>query len=128
MNPRKIANKLEELAEKVSQRGVYLSVRDQDTYAIVEYLTENVVIRQIPHKALAERMATSMNSQKTLHAGKIKKAQDSIKLYHKYHSDAGFYQQTLRASSDEFKKQVTRTRLVIALQWLDKLTKTLENL
>lgn len=125
---RKLAAKLEELAENVSKRGVYLPVKSGDNYMIVEYLTKNTVIDSLPNRDIAERMSARMNMHKEISASKIQKIKDKVYQYQKHNHDAMFFSNTIANTTDDLRRDVAWFRLDLAKHNMRKLQQDLERI
>lgn len=127
MDPRKLAAKLEELAENVAKRPVYLALtQGQGEYKIIEHLSQKELLTGLPNKHIAETLALRMNNKKQVPPHKLKRARGILSDYHKHHTDMQYYEHTMQHSDDEFRRETARIRLDYTGKCLQKTLGDLE--
>lgn len=125
---RKLAAKLEELAENVSKRAVYIPVPQDQYYKIVEYVSNDVIFEHVPNRVLAETMTSRLNLYKKINAKRVSQFKSKISQYHKHNQDAMFFTHIMRNTTDQVRKDVSWFRLNLAHHHMEKIVKELERI
>jgi hypothetical protein len=106
-----LAQKLDNLAENVSKRGVYVIVKEDNYYHIVEALRKDIVLSTIYTKALADKLTSILNRRKKNEKSRINKCQGLILKHTDLMLEAEVYKHTIKASDDVFRKELAFVRL-----------------
>lgn len=120
IDKRKLAAKLAELTDNIASRGVYIVVPQDHWYTVIDYLTRDTVLREIPGRDVAEKIAQRLNSYKKVPGNKIVKARELISGLHKHGNDIEFYRNIIRNSADQNRIDVALVRLNMSKQHLEK--------
>jgi hypothetical protein len=128
IDKRRLAAKLEEITESVSNRGVYITISQGIWYDIIDYVTKNVILSEIPGKDIADKVADRLNSHKTVPQGKIKTAKEIINNLHKHYNDIVSYRNIVKNSNDVARQDTAWLRLTLSKQHLEKLTRDLQRI
>lgn len=108
---KELEEKLDKLAKKVSAKPVYVVKKTDMGYNLVHYITDAILISDIPDLTLAKRMADRANSKKSLRKDDINRFNNRLKIFYKYYNDIQFYTYTIKNSSDFTKVEAVKTRL-----------------
>ena len=111
-----LSNKLNAIATNVAKKNVFVVSLNNGCYDVLEYFSKNIVLGQIPSKNLARHVCESLNNTKQI--VKFKELQHYLDVYSKHYYDCEFYKHTIKTTKDRFKKEVTITRLDMAIEYL----------
>lgn len=118
---KQLAEKLEVIATNVSNKGIY--VVEQNTYNfynLLDYKTKTVIINDIPHKAIADKLCIRYNKYKKLSRSRLNKVKQKIDYYIKLYTDCVYYQRTVLDSADEVLVDAVQSRLYLSQQQMKK--------
>ena len=93
-----IATKLDKIANNVAKRGVYIVVKTDPGFNIINYITKEVVIENIPFSNIANTVNKALNASKEKIS--VVNYQSHIDRYYKHFNDIQFYKHTIRTSKD----------------------------
>ena len=88
-----IATKLDKIANNVAKRGVYIVVKTDPGFNIINYITKEVVIENIPYSNIANTVNNTLNASKEKLS--VHNYQTHIDRYYKHFNDIQFYKHTL---------------------------------
>jgi len=118
-NKTKLAGKLDNLANNVAKKGVYIAVESEPGYKVIDYITKKTVIDYFPFKPLAVKFADMLNKHEDPKIYSTLTLQKHIDRYYKYYNDVQFYKHTIKTSKDKFIVGSTGARLQDAI-WMLK--------
>lgn len=130
----KVIEELEELVNKGletssfpvakgnSIRIKHIVIRKSPKGFLIYDTKKNVQVARTMFKSTAIAIAKNLAEHKNIIDNVLKL--DRIML--KHYTDAIFYKNTIKKTNDEFKKEVTETRLSIAIEETDKVRNTLD--
>jgi len=125
-NRKQLAEKLENLSDRVASRGIYISRKnDYDQWDVYDYGRDNVVFDNIPSRDIAEKICERYNKNlkySTLKHAKIRSICNNIS---KHSTDCIFYLYTIQHTDDFDKYLHTKTRLQYAKDQIKKLVSDL---
>ena len=93
-----IATKLDKIANNVAKRGVYIVAKTDPGFNIINYITKEVVIENIPFSNIANTINKALNESKEKLS--VVNYQSHIDRYYKHFNDIQFYKHTIRTSKD----------------------------
>lgn len=93
-----IATKLDKIANNVAKRGVYIVAKTDPGFNIINYITKEVVIENIPYSNIANTVNNTLNASKEKLS--VNNYQTHIDRYYKHFNDIQFYKHTIRTSKD----------------------------
>ena len=93
-----IANKLDKIANNIAKRGVYIVVKTDPGFNIINYISKEVVIENIPFSKIANTVNKALNESKEKLS--VNNYQSHIDRYYKHFNDIQFYKHTIRTSKD----------------------------
>lgn len=128
VDKRRLAAKLEEITENVASRGVYISVASGDWYSVIDYVTKSEIVKEVPGRDIADRIANRMNSYKVMPSNKVKRARELVDGLHKYGNDIEFYRNIIKKTDDDVRRDTAWMRLNHAKQYLEKLIRDLNRI
>lgn len=111
-----LTKKLNILATNVARKPVFVITLDNGCYSIINYFTKQMVLQQIPSKNLAKYVCTSLNANK--YSIRFKEIQTFVDIYAKHYYDCEFYKHTIKTTNDEFRREVSITRLDMSIEYL----------
>lgn len=124
-----LSRQLDKLTNKVLDRGIYVIEKNNyGFYNLLEYTKKKSIITDIPGYKLADSICNSFNNKHSSRKNNSTFVQSMINMYHKLNNDCMFYRNTITTTKDEFKREVTITRLDIAVQQLKNVYKELSTL
>lgn len=125
-NKFELSRQLDKLTNKVLDRGIYVIEKNNyGFYNLVEYTKKKSIIADIPGYKLADSICNSFNNRHSSKKNNPAFVQSMISMYHKLNNDCMFYRNTITTTKDDFKREVTITRLDIAVQQLKSVYKEL---
>jgi hypothetical protein len=89
---------------------VYSVKKENDSYSIINYLTDEIILVDIPFANLAERVCEHYNSNKKLD----KEYHKRLKEYYKHAIDLAVYQYNFDKTEDEEIKVILWTRIGVS--------------
>ena len=112
-----IATKLDKIANNVAKRGVYIVVKTDPGFNIINYITKEVVIENIPYSNIANTVNNTLNASKEKLS--VHNYQTHIDRYYKHFNDIQFYKHTIRTSTDLTKVFSAGCRLQDSIQMMN---------
>lgn len=112
-----IAKKLDKMASNIAKRGVFIVAKSNPGFNIINYITKEVIIYNIPFSKIANEVNKSMNESKEKQS--VLNYQNHIDRYYKYYNDITFYKHTIRTSKDKTKVFSAGCRLQDAIQMMN---------
>ena len=93
-----LANKLDKLADNIAKRGVFITVKTDPGFNVINYITKELVLENVPFSGVADDIIKKLNKSKE----KISLIgyQKHIDRYYKHLNDVYFYKHTIRTSKD----------------------------
>jgi hypothetical protein len=111
INKNKLTNQLDQLAERVIARGVYvIDQRDQSIH-IVDYLKNQTILNDIPTIDIANNICEQMNKLVKLKKVNLVQTQQLIDQCNRLTNEMMFYSNTINTTQDEFRRDVVSMRL-----------------
>ena len=115
-NKKHLAKKLNNLAKKVAKKNVFVVERADPSYNLINYVTKEVLLENIPFLKSANSMCKILN--KTQEYATIRGAQRHIDTYYKHYNDLQFYKHTVRTSNDKVKVFSAGVRMQESLHFI----------
>lgn len=107
-----LVQKLNQLAENVSKRGIFVVVKENNYYHIVEAFDKKITLHTIYSKILADKLCASLNSlRKEKNKLNFNKAQKILLKHTDYMLECEVYKHIIKSSPDEDRRQVAQVRL-----------------
>lgn len=111
MNKKKLAMQLDSIAENVARKGIFVVTKESDLFVVKEHVTDQVVIKDIPVRSLAEYLCNLKNKNKEPSVNASRDIRGLVTLFFKYTTDIFFYKNTLKKTKDTSKYFATEARL-----------------
>tara|TARA_Y200000002_G_C22493347_1_gene583984 strand:- start:121 stop:465 length:345 start_codon:yes stop_codon:yes gene_type:complete len=105
------------MATNIAKRGVYIVAKANPGYNIVNYITKEVVIANIPYNKVANNINKTLNKSKEKMS--VNNYQSHIDRYYKHFNDIQFYKHTIRTSKDLIKVFSAGCRLQDSIQMMN---------
>jgi hypothetical protein len=112
-----IANKLDKIANNIAKRGVYIVVKTDPGFNIINYISKEVVIENIPFSKIANTVNKALNESKEKLS--VNNYQSHIDRYYKHFNDIQFYKHTIRTSNDLTKVFSAGCRMQDSIQMMN---------
>lgn len=112
-----IANKLDKIANNIAKRGVYIVVKTDPGFNIINYISKEVVIENIPFSKIANTVNKVLNESKEKLS--VNNYQSHIDRYYKHFNDIQFYKHTIRTSNDLTKVFSAGCRMQDSIQMMN---------
>lgn len=112
-----IANKLDKIANNIAKRGVYIVVKTDPGFNIINYISKQVVIENIPFSKIANTVNKVLNESKEKLS--VNNYQSHIDRYYKHFNDIQFYKHTIRTSKDLTKVFSAGCRMQDSIQMMN---------
>lgn len=109
-----LAEKLTDIASKVAKKPIFVIASSDFDYVILNYYTKEAVVKGIPSKSLAYFLCDQLNT--VTHRPRIANMQYYINMYSKHYHDCTFYKNTIKNTTDLFKKNIIMTRLDVSIE------------
>ena len=109
-NKQALAKKLDNLAEKVSSKNIFVVSKSKDEYAVLDYKTQQPVITEIPNKLVADKLCDKSN-RKAFGTQILKEIKFLISEWQRYKTEILFFKFTIDKSPDEVTVESARHRL-----------------
>ena len=93
-----LAKKLDNMATNIAKRGVYIVAKTEPGYNIINYITKEVILENIPFSKIENNINKELNKSKEKVS--MRNYQSHIDRYYKHHNDIQFYKHTIRTSKD----------------------------
>lgn len=107
-----LAEKLDKLAENVSRRGIFVVIKENNYYHIVEAFDKRVVLHTIYSKLVADNLCAKLNqTRKSKQKLSFNKAQTIVLKHADYMIEAETYKHTIKSASDSFQREIAFVRL-----------------
>lgn len=114
-NKQEVAKQLEEISHNVTKRGAFVVVYTDGLYNVFEALSKKVVLHSIPQKRLAQTLCVRLNLPKSkgVQWNSLQKTrtQKYILQYCDVINESMFYKNTIKTSTDDFRREVAFVRL-----------------
>lgn len=128
MNKDKLKLGINTIAEKVANRGIYITNKEQNgLFFVQEHITKKVLNNNIPIKQVADNLCKIYNKGKTLPSHKKIELSLLIERYFKFENDIAFYKNTLKTTKDSVKYYTTIARYKDAVKHFQKIRESLIN-
>jgi len=125
---KKVAQKLQELTKKLSDKAIYAVKRHYDVFAVAEIKTNASVIRDLPTYEIADRFTTKLNRGRT----KVEHINRSLPTlltdYAQKQFDRDTYLNIINNSSDQSQRYVMYDRLELCDAELEIILKKISHL
>ena len=125
---KKVAQKLQELTKKLSDKSMYAVKRHYDVYAVAEIKSNASVIKDLPTYDIADRFTTKLNRGRTKVEHINRKLPELIKEYQRKQFDRDTYLNIINNSSDQSQRYVMYDRLEMCDAELDNILKKITHL
>jgi hypothetical protein len=102
-----ITRQLDTIVDNITKRGVYVVKKQPHGFSVHEYLTDNIVVGDIPDKIVAQRLCDRFNQGNRLTTDQIKKLHILTSQYRKNKTDLMFFENTIRNTKDVVKLDTT---------------------
>lgn len=109
-NKQALAKKLDNLAEKVSKKDIFVVSKPSNFYSVLNYKTHTSIITNIPNRRLADKLCNKANS-KSFKIHHLQKVYALLDDYHRYFTDTLYFQHTISESNDEVTVESAKHRL-----------------
>lgn len=111
-----LAKKLSNIANNVAKKKIYIVKKTNPGYDIIDYVTKNVIVENIPFLKCAEKVCDDYNkSQEIIGALSLKR---HIDIYYKHFNDLQFYKHTMRTSNDKVRVFSAGVRMQESLHYV----------
>ena len=115
-NTKKLAKGLDNIANKVAKRGIYVVVKADVGYNLIDHKKKVTLVESHPFKRQLEKLCAELNKSKE--EPRIGGLQRHIDNYYKHYNDIQFYKHTIRTSEDKVKVFSAGSRLQDSLHYL----------
>ena len=115
-NKKNLAKKLNNLAQKVAKKKVFVVEKTDPGYNLINYVTKEVLLENIPFLKSANSICKELNKTQELHT--ISGAQRHIDIYYKHFNDLQFYKHTVRTSKDKVRVFSAGVRMQESLHFI----------
>lgn len=116
-NKQYIAKKIDNLADSIAKRGVYVIKKTSVGYNIVNYMNNNIIVEDIPFLKTAKSVVKEYNRSKNVNEVHVINLNKYVDRYFKQYNDMLFYRNTIQTSKDAFKIQSANSRLKETLMY-----------
>lgn len=124
-----IANKLDTLVKKVTKRGIYVITRNEsNSYDVINYLTQGIMIQDIPTKHLADRVVNRLNAGRMYDTMRIREIRQALAHYQKLNLDCAYYMYTILNSTSMEKVELSEIRKEDAEAKMSSVLRVIKNL
>lgn len=117
-NKPNLARKLDNMAKNIAKKGVYIVAKTEPGYNIVNYITKEVLLENIPFSKVANNLNRELNKSKDKPA--MGNYQSHIDRYYKHFNDIQFYKHTIRTSKDITKVFSAGCRMQDSIQMMNQ--------
>ena len=114
-NKAHLKSKIDNLAKKVAQKGVFVVSKSEPGYKVLDCITNSLVIDNIPFKNVASELTDQLNKADNPKEISVNNLNNHITKYYKYINDIIFYRHTISSSKDTYKVSGARARLLDAI-------------
>ena len=114
-NKAHLKSKIDNLAKKVAQNGVFVVSKSEPGYKVLDCITNSLVIDNIPFKNVASELTDQLNKADNPKEISVNNLNNHITKYYKYMNDIIFYRHTISSSKDAYKVSGARARLLDAI-------------
>lgn len=109
---KRLAEKLEDLSEKVAARGIYVVRKnDYNQWDLLDYSQNQVIFDSLPNRDVANKICESYNKNRKYGVSRIIRIKNICKEITKHSNDCVFYIHTIQNTQDFDKYVYTNTRL-----------------
>lgn len=115
-NKKHLANKLDNLAKKVAKRDVFIVKKTDPGYNIVNYVTKQILVENVPFLNVAKRACKTFNASKEKVNGSS--MQKDVDVYFKHYMDIQFYKNTVKTSQDKNRVFNAGVRMADSLDYI----------
>ena len=116
-NTKKLAKGLDNITNKVAKRGIYVVVKADVGYNLIDHKKRETLVEAHPFKRELDKLCAEFNKAKKEDIT-IGNLQRHIDNYYKHYNDIQFYKHTIRTSQDKVKVFSAGSRLQDALHYL----------
>jgi hypothetical protein len=127
VNKNRVLKNLNTIAESLTARGVYVVNHTQTSIDILEYISGNCVLKNLPNKQVADSVCHSLNTRRHPQTH-IHHLRVLLNQYNKLSNDVQFYQYTISHTDSAVKKDTAVARLDITVCKLKDVLKQLRKL
>lgn len=121
-NRKKLAQKLEDLSERVAARGIYIVRKNQyNEWDLYDYGKDTVVFDSLPNESVAQRICDRYNKSKKYGLEKRRKIFELCREISKHNMDCIFYVYNMKNTDDYDKYVCMQTRMQYAKDRIKKL-------
>ena len=117
-NKKDLATKLDRLADRVAKRKVYTVQKTEYGYNIINYVTKEIFVRDIPFLNIAQSYTNTLNIDSDVYSSM--NMQKHVDVYHKHLTDVLFYKHTIRNSKDIDKVFTAGVRMADSLLFIQE--------
>lgn len=114
-NKAHLKSKIDNLAKNVAKKGVYVVGKSEPGYKVLDCISNNIIIDNIPFKSVADELTNDLNKAEDPKSISLYNLNRHIDRYYKYMNDILFYRHTISSSKDAFKVSGARARLLDAI-------------
>lgn len=111
MNKQHLAKKIDQLADNVAKKGVYVVTKHNDYFVVQEHITKNIIVSELPLRNIADYLCNLRNKGKVLSVTAKRNLQNLLDQYFKLRNDIMFYRNTLRLTKDNDLYHATSARM-----------------
>jgi 3-methyladenine DNA glycosylase AlkC len=121
-NRKKLAQKLEDLSERVAARGIYITRKNEyNQWDLYDYAQNVVIFDNLPNKDLAEQICARYNKNSKFGRQRQSKIRKLCNEISKHNIDCMFYLYTMQNTNDYDKYLCIDTRLQCSKHQIKKL-------
>ena len=125
---KKVAQKLQELTKKLSDKSIYAVKRHYDVFAVAEIKTNASVIRDLPSYDIADRFTTKLNRGRTKVHHINRSLPPLLTEYQQKQFDRDTFLHIINNSNDVNRRYVMYDRLELCEAELERLLEKITNL
>lgn len=114
-NKAHLKNKIDNLAKKVAQKGIFVVSKSHPGYKVLDCITNDIVIDNVPFKNVASELTDQLNKADNPKEISTNNLKNHVSKYYKYMNDIIFYRHTISNSKDTYKVSGARARLLDAI-------------
>jgi hypothetical protein len=126
-NRKKLAEKLEDLSQRVADRGIFVVRKnDYNEWELYDYGRDRVIFDNLPNKQIAQRICDKYNaSRKRYSLDRQRKIYNLCREISKHNMDCVFYLHTMQHTEDIDKRITTSIRMDFAKENIRRLIRDL---
>lgn len=110
-----LERQLSKIADSVSKKPVYVVKKAELGFDIVHYISDSLLIGDIPDLKIAKKIADKANSKRSLQHYDLAKINNRLAEYYKHYNDIQFFKHILSNSDDTVKKNALSDRLELSV-------------